>query len=72
MAFGTPNTVFMPKPSSLSVADGMVHLRIWLAPRKIQPTAFRLAADSRIGFEISFRSETEATAFDGFIWPPAI
>lgn len=72
MAFpSAPLTVFVPKPSSLSFGEAMSRVRIWLDHRKIHPSGFRLAANfDRIGLEISFRNETEVTAFREFVWPP--
>lgn len=72
MAFpSAPLTVFVPKPSSLSFGEAMSRVRIWLDHTKIEPCGFKLAANfNRIGLEISFRNETEVTAFREFVWPP--
>jgi hypothetical protein len=63
----TPLIVFLPKPSSLSLGESMNSVRAWLDHKRVQPAGFRLAPE-RIGFEISFRSEADATVFDEFVW----
>jgi hypothetical protein len=70
----SPSAVFIPKPSKVSFAEAMVRLRLWFDHKKIQPTGFRLRPGDETGFEISFQSTEEASAFDaGFAWsaPPA-
>jgi len=64
-----PCAIFLPKPSEVSFAEAMSRLRLWFDHKKIQPTAFHLHRGDKVGFQISFRSETDATAFDvGFAW----
>jgi len=63
-------TVFVEKPFEMSYADAMRGLRTWLDHKKIQPTAFKVATDGRIGFEMSFLTEQDALAFRRFEWLP--
>ena len=64
-----PCAIFLPKPSEISFSEAMSRLRLWLDHEKIQPTAFRLRPGDEVGFEISFRSEGDTSAFDaGFGW----
>jgi hypothetical protein len=44
-------------------------LRMWLDTRELRPASCRLPYDGRIGFEISFSNEDEASAFQEFGWP---
>jgi hypothetical protein len=45
------------------------HLRTWLDVKKIQPSSFKITADGRMGFELTFISEANAEAFEPFNWP---
>jgi hypothetical protein len=56
-------TVFLPKPAHITYGEAMSRVRMWLDHRKIQPAGFRLAADGRIGFEIVFHGDHDATCF---------
>lgn len=65
--------VFLTKPSEVSFAEAMSRLRMWFDHKKIQPTGFRLQPGDETGFEISFQSEGDASAFGtSFGWhvPP--
>jgi len=70
MAFSptVPTTVFVAKPFQISYADAMCGLRVWLDHTKLQPAAFKIARDGKIGFEITFSTEQEARAFRRFKW----
>jgi hypothetical protein len=72
MMFGRKNRSrivrFVSKPMWLSFGDGSKQIRLWLDGRQITPVSFKLAPEGRIGFEISFRSETDAEAFGEFWW----
>jgi hypothetical protein len=61
-------TVFVAKPFEMSYADAMRDLRVWFDHKKIQPAAFKVASDGKIGFEITFLTEREALAFRQFEW----
>ena len=63
-----PTVVFVAKPFEISYADAMRGLRVWLDHKKIQPAAFKVASDGKIGFEITFSTEQEAQAFRRFEW----
>jgi hypothetical protein len=65
-----PLVVFISKPAGASFGEALGRLRIWLDENKIEPAAFKLAPlERRIGFEISFRNESEAALFaDEFGW----
>jgi hypothetical protein len=65
-------TVFLLKPSKISFAESMSQLRTWFDHKKIQPTWFRLREGEQTGFEISFQSDADASAFDTeFAWQAA-
>jgi hypothetical protein len=61
-----PSTVFVPKPLNMGYGDAMNRLRRWLDYKKLESTGFKITTDGRIGFEISFSSEHEATEFQLF------
>jgi hypothetical protein len=63
-----PTTVFIAKPFEISYGDAMRGLRVWLDHEKIQPAAFKVAGEGRIGFEITFSTEQDALAFGRFKW----
>ena len=54
----------------LSYSDGMSQLRLWLDHRKIKPAGFKITGEDRIGFEISFSTERDASEFEAFQWVP--
>ena len=62
-------TVFLPKPLDLTYGDAMSCLRNWLDDRRMQACGFRITAEGRIDFEISFSQELDATRFETFTWP---
>ena len=62
-------TVFVAKPSEMTYADAMRGLRMWLDYKKVQPAAFKITTDGRIGFEIGFATERDAQVFELFDWP---
>ena len=66
----TANAVFIPKPPHLTCGDAMSQMRMWLDYRKVQPCTFKITADGRIGFELSFANERDAQAFELFDWRP--
>jgi len=71
MALASPLTVFLAKPPSMPYGEAMNRVRIWLDYKKIEHAAFKLAPSGRIGFEIGFCTEHDATVFkSGFSWPP--
>jgi hypothetical protein len=65
----TARTVFVPKPLDLTYGDAMSCLRGWLDDRRMQACGFKITAEGRIGFEISFSQELDATRFETFTWP---
>lgn len=62
-------TVFKVKPFDLSYCDAMSQMRMWLDHNKIQPCKFRMVAENKIGFEVTFSSEDDAAKFGAFGWP---
>ena len=62
-------TVFKAKPFEMSYSDAMSRLRMWLDFNKIQPCGFKITAAGKIGFELTFSSQLDATAFGAFEWP---
>jgi hypothetical protein len=64
-------TVFLPKPEHISYGEAMSRVRMWLDYRKVPTSVFKLAPDGRMGFELTFLSEDDATRFRSeFDWPP--
>jgi hypothetical protein len=64
-------TVFLSKPEQISYGEAMSRVRMWLDSRKVQTSVFKLAPDGRMGFELTFQSEDDATRFRSeFNWPP--
>jgi hypothetical protein len=65
----SPLTVFVPKPAGIPYGEAMNRVRTWLDNQKMQPSLFKLAPLGRVGFEIGFRSDDDATRFqNGFGW----
>ena len=65
----TPRALFVAKPAGVSYGEAMHKLRAWLDSQKMQATFFKLAPLGRVGFEIAFCSDADATRFEsGFDW----
>ena len=61
-------TVFIPKPTNLSMGEATHRILLWLSSQELQPISFKFAKDGRLGFDICFRSEAEAVAAEAFHW----
>jgi hypothetical protein len=66
MAVDPFGAVLVPKPANLSFSDAMIRYRSWLHANNIEPLLFRSAdlMDGTVGFEIVFRTESDAQLFD--------
>jgi hypothetical protein len=66
MAINSLGAVLIPKPANLSFSEEMNRYRSWLDANHIDPLLFRSAdlTDGTVGFEIVFRTESEAELFD--------
>jgi hypothetical protein len=66
MAINPLGAVLVPKPADLSFSEAMNRYRSWLNVNNIEPLLFRSAdlTDGSLGFEIVFRTESEAEFFD--------
>jgi hypothetical protein len=66
MAINSLGAVLVPKPANLSFSEAMSRYRSWLDANNIEPLLFKSAnlTDGTLGFEIVFRTESEAELFD--------
>ena len=66
MAITSPTTVVLSKPPSLSLAEVLAEFRNWLDRNRVEPVTFKEISfpGGGVGFEIWFRYEHEAQAFD--------
>ena len=66
MAINSFGAVLIPKPANLSFSEAMNRYRRWLSANNIEPLLFKSAnlPDGTMGFEIVFRTESEAELFD--------
>jgi hypothetical protein len=58
-----PRSVFVPKPSHLSLAEAMAWLGKWMDDKRIEPAALNVSGNGRAGFEIRFWSDLDAIEF---------
>jgi hypothetical protein len=67
----SPLTLFVAKPADVPYGEAMNRIRMWLDHQKMQLAHFKLAPMGRVGFEIGFHSDHDATQFEsGFEWLP--
>ena len=70
MESSTSLTLFVAKPVGIPYGAAMSRLRTWLDQQKMQPIHLKLAPRGRVGFEIGFRNDADATRFESvFDWP---
>jgi hypothetical protein len=71
MAINSLGAVLVPKPANLSSSEAMSRYRSWLAANNIEPLLIKSAdlTDGVMGFEIIFRTESDAQLFDSWFDP---
>jgi hypothetical protein len=61
-----PRSVFVPKPSHLTLTEAMAWLGKWMDDKRLKPATFKVSGNGRGGFEIRFWSDLDAIEFAAY------